>query len=240
MKDLVFIGDVHLDRDDPNVGPFAAFLRGLAGHAGTVVLIGDLFNLWLGWRELEQPHQQTVIEALAELRAKGVRVLYVEGNRDYRLGGVYEGTAFDRVVEQGMAVEHAGRSWFAIHGDLANFEDRQYRLWRKTSRSWLPWLLLRLLPVSRRQRWAEKAERRMRRTNLRHKRDFPEEAIRRYAAGFAAAGHGAVVLGHFHLEYGSELDDGTPVFVLPLWTEGRRYLRVDGEGAARFEGADAD
>ena len=71
---LSFIGDVHLDRDDPALGDFLNFLDRLGETSRRVVLIGDLFNLWIGRQELEQPHQTAVVDALQRLRRRGVVV----------------------------------------------------------------------------------------------------------------------------------------------------------------------
>ena len=51
--DLVFVGDVHLDRDDRQLQPFLAFLERLGRTSRQIVLMGDLFNLWIGRAELE-------------------------------------------------------------------------------------------------------------------------------------------------------------------------------------------
>ncbi len=133
--DLVFVGDVHLDRDDPDLDAFVEFLKGLAPTVSRVVLIGDLFNLWIGSRELEQPHHRRVIDALVAMRERGVRVCYVEGNRDFHIGSLYEGAAFDLVTDGSLVEEFGGHNVLAVHGDLANTRDSQYRAWRRLSRS---------------------------------------------------------------------------------------------------------
>ena len=56
MSDLVFIGDVHLDRDDPALEDFLRFLHSLGATTSRVVLLGDLFNVWIGGAAMEQPH----------------------------------------------------------------------------------------------------------------------------------------------------------------------------------------
>ena len=108
----------------------------------------------------------------------------------------------------------------------------QYRLWRRVSRSGIVFGLFGLLPRSRRFALAEGVERRMRGTNLAMKRDLPSSALRAFAAPWNERGMDAVVLGHFHDEV--ELPG---VFVVPLWKERRRHLRVSADGAMRFEGA---
>jgi len=98
-SDLVFIGDVHLDRDDPDLPAFLAYLRGLPRVAGRVVLMGDLFNLWIGAPEQEQAHHREVLACLRDLRSVGTEVHYLEGNRDYRIARAHGGD-----VEAGTSV----------------------------------------------------------------------------------------------------------------------------------------
>ncbi len=238
--DLVFVGDVHLHRHDEDLDAFVAFVSALAPRASTVVLMGDLFDLWIGRRETEGSHHRAVADALAGLRRRGTSVLYVEGNRDYRVAAAHLGTSLDACTDEGIALEHGRRRIFAIHGDLANVQDRQYRAWRRFSRSAPVWALFRLVPPSRRLRVAEGLEARMRRTNLRYKGAFPEARVRDYAASFLARGFDTVVLGHFHVERDLSAVPPSPpgrILVLPAWKDGRRFLRVGRDGGARFEAA---
>ena len=238
-SDLVFVGDVHLDRDDPDLPPFVAMLRSVAVTAGRIVLMGDLFNLWIGSPELEQAHHRAVVEALRDIRKGGTEVHYLEGNRDYRIRGVHRGPTFDEVDDVGIEERWAGRKIWAAHGDLINVRDLQYRTWRRLSRSALVWGAFSAIPARRRFRLAESMERSMRGTNLSMKRAFPEALVRAYAAPRLSGGCDAVVLGHFHSEH--ELPAGTDgakkIFVLPEWKGTRRHLRVSGDGAMRFESA---
>ena len=237
-RDVVFVGDVHLDAGDPDLGPFSAWLRALGGDVDTVVLLGDLFNLWIGLPELEGPHHREVLDAIRDVRAAGTAVQYVEGNRDYRIADLHLGRNLDRVTTSGLDVQCGKLRIHAVHGDLANERDRQYRAWRALSRSTPFWWLFRAVPRGRRLAFVEALERRMRRSNLRYKAAFPEADIRRYAAGLLAGGRDAVVLGHFHERH--ELDARPPsppgrIVVLPLWKDGRRHLRVRPDGSFLFE-----
>jgi len=234
---LAFVGDVHLDRDDPDLDDFLAFLERLGKRCGRIVLMGDLFNLWIGQQRLEQPHHRAVVDTLTAMRAAGVVVRYLEGNRDYRIGPCYAGTAVDDATLDGIEESCGGRRLFAVHGDLANRADRQYRTWRAVSRSRLLWGVFNLLPPGRRGRMAERAEQRMRATNLGFKREFPERMVRDYGSGFLAAGYDVVVLGHFHVE--KRLVVTTPdvageIFVLPMWKDSRRHLEVSSSGEIEF------
>jgi UDP-2,3-diacylglucosamine hydrolase len=235
--DLVFIGDVHLDREDPCLGPFLDFLERLGGTTRRIVLAGDLFNLWIGRGELEQPHQTVVVGKLAELRRRGVVVRYVEGNRDYRIGPCYAGRAIDDASDRSVVESFAGRRIVAIHGDLANPADRQYRTWRRLSRSRVAWWLFNLLPHGPRLRLAESLERRLRSSNPDYKGAFPEQTVRAYAATVLGPRDDALVLGHFHVEKDlvpKQDEPGGRVLVLPEWKSSRRHLRVRPTGEIEF------
>lgn len=237
-EDLVFVGDVHLDRDDAHLEAFLSFLDDLRPTVGRVVFMGDLFNVWIGRRELEQPHQRAVIERLESMRRDGIVIRYIEGNRDYRIEDAYVGRALDDSTAGGIEESIGGRRLYAIHGDLANPRDRQYRTWRWVSRSPLAWTILRGIPRRRRMRFVEGLEERLRRANLDFKQEFPETDVRAYAEGFLGRGYDAVVLGHFHVEKDLAATPPSPpgrILVLPEWKEGRRYLRVTSRGKIRFE-----
>ena len=95
--------------------------------------------------------------------------------------------------------------------------------------------MFRFVPARARLRLAERMEARMRSTNLRMKRTFPEGLVRAYAAPHLARGMDAVVLGHFHEERRlTHPAAAGEIFVLPDWKSSRRYLRVTHEGRMEF------
>lgn len=233
--ELAFVGDVHLDRGDSDLPSFLGFVESLAMRAEQLVFLGDLFNLWIGTRGFEAPHQTAVLDCLAGARARGVILTYVEGNRDYRVAKGRGVDVFHRIATEAFDLDWAGRRIHVAHGDLVNVADRQYRAWRRLSRSWPLWALLGLFPPSGRIRLADLLELRMRATNLRMKRSFPEERVRAYGAAALRAGCDAVVLGHFHEEHRIEAGEPPrPVFVLPDWKSSRRYLRMGPDGSIAF------
>jgi UDP-2,3-diacylglucosamine pyrophosphatase LpxH len=236
-SDLVFVGDVHLDRDDPDLPAFIAYMRDLGRTVGRIVLMGDLFNLWIGAEDLEQDHHRAVIACLTEIRAEGTEVHYLEGNRDYRIAASHQGGAFDAVSGVGLHEDWGSRKIWATHGDLVNRHDFQYRFWRRVSRSTAAWWVYSAIPRARRFAMAEGIERRMRATNREMKLEFPESLVREYAGAHLERSGAAVVLGHFHVE--RELRAGASgsgrIFVLPEWKGSRRHLRVTAGGDMRFE-----
>jgi UDP-2,3-diacylglucosamine hydrolase len=206
-------------------------------QAATLVLAGDLFNLWIGGNGPEPEHIQAVLDRLRSIRKNGVEVKYLEGNRDYFIRAHYEGDVFDTVAEKGLWEAVGDCRVFAIHGDLANPEDRRYRRWRRFSRSRPIRLLFRGLPRSWRIRLAERLEGTMRRSNLAYKQAFPERQVREYARSRFREGGDLVVLGHFHVEKDLPVDgpEGGRILVLPEWKENRLCLRIGDDGRYRFE-----
>src|SRR5687767_6414713 len=96
--------------------------------------MGDLFQAWIGDPRFETEDVRAVAAALRDLRRRGLRIDYVEGNRDFFLAGSPYADAFDRVVLE-VAFEVEGRRYLAVHGDGLNERDLQYRFWRWLSKS---------------------------------------------------------------------------------------------------------
>ncbi len=235
--DLVIIGDVHLDAGDREVGEFCAMLEETAATCAAMILAGDLFNLWIGRKELQPEHITQVADTLRVVRRRGVQVHYLEGNRDYFIAREYQGDLFDTVTTEGLELQAGGHRLFAAHGDMANLNDRQYHRWRRFSRSSPVWFLFNLLPVGIRIRLAERIEGRFRSTNRDYKIAFPEEEVRSYAEAWFREGVDLVVLGHFHIEKELQASSNGAgrVLVLPEWKGSRRCLRICRGGEVLFQ-----
>lgn len=222
---VAVIADAHLGGPGGRAEPLIAQLEALPAQGCTrLILLGDLFQAWVGLPKFETPEIGAVVAALGELRDRGVRLEYVEGNRDFFLrDSVYAGL-FERVALETSA-EIGGRRVLFVHGDGLNDRDRPYLFWRWLSkRAWVRWLL-RALPASLARRFVASTERRLGDTNFKHKARIPEEAIRRYAerrlGGNPPEGYDLLVLGHFH-EPRSWRVAGGEVRLLEAWFHSRR------------------
>ena len=93
------LADAHLAGPGGPAGPLVEQLRALPGQGCRhLVLMGDLFQSWVGFESFETADIAAVVAALRDLRAQGVEIDYVEGNRDFFLAGSPYADAFDRVV----------------------------------------------------------------------------------------------------------------------------------------------
>jgi UDP-2,3-diacylglucosamine hydrolase len=233
LSDLILVADSHLRDEDRAADRFFRFLRTECLTAGTLILVGDIFDLWIARASLELPVHRALVETVGELRQRGVVVKYVQGNRDYFIADRYGDGPFVRVVDEVLVEEHGGRTLHVAHGDLVNLEDRQYLAWRRFSRSAFVRGAFSCIPPGAAGRLSHYLERRFRTTNTAYRLDFPRAHAENYAHRAFAAGADTVVLGHFHSARVLEFEKGR-LFVLPGWREDQAYLRVDGSGEARF------
>ncbi|HSG41193.1 MAG TPA: UDP-2,3-diacylglucosamine diphosphatase [Thermoanaerobaculia bacterium] len=195
---VAVIADAHVSGPGGPAGPLLAQLQALpAQGCRHLVLMGDIFHVWVGFPSFETPDIAAVVETLRDLRRQGVRTEYVEGNRDFFLAGSRYADAFDRIALE-TSFEAGGVRYLAVHGDLLNDRDWQYRFWRGLSKSAPVRFAVRSFPRKLAHRLVHSTERKLSQSNFKHKKVIPESVIRRYAERRLAEGYDVLLLGHFH------------------------------------------
>ena len=232
-RPLIYVADSHLTTDDPEMDSFLAFLDRVGRSAGTLYILGDLFNVWFGERRFRMPHQHRVLETLEDLARSGVALKFVEGNRDFSIRRNHLGSPFADVSSGSLLERYGGRRILAEHGDEVNRQDRQYLMWKRVSKSGPVYGLFRMLPGGWGVALGHRLERKLSGTNLKHKIAFPLEQCRLYAESLFGATCDTIVLGHFHEEREIRMPSGT-VYVLPTWRGHHRYLLFEGTAPGRF------
>jgi UDP-2,3-diacylglucosamine hydrolase len=223
---VALLADAHIGGPGGEVGPLVEQLHEIRGaRPERLVLLGDLFQVWVGYRQYETPEIRAFLDAVAQVRAAGVPVHYIEGNRDFFLAeGPYR-SAFDSI-----GTEHAFRAgplrYLAVHGDGLNDRDRQYLAWRWLSKSAPVRGVIRHLPASAVGRLVHSTERKLTGTNFKHKVRVPEEAIRAYGERRLGEGHDVLLLGHFH-EPRTWRVSGGEIRLLDAWFRSRRIEWLD-------------
>lgn len=231
---VVFIPDAHLrDPADDDYRDMTAFLDSLIERlapSDTVVIMGDLFDFWVGFRYVVPYRYLPILHRLYALSTKGVTVHYTEGNHDFFIGPFFTDFIGTQVHTGPWELAHSGLRVYVAHGDQVNPRDRGYRLLRWVLRS-LPVRLVRHLTppfiVERIGRTMSRASRVYTDT----KKDDKEGLGREFAITRFFEGYDAVVIGHFHLPttWGMELDGRRRVYVnTGMWMESRQYVELDG------------
>lgn len=217
---IAIVADAHLSGPGGPAGPLVAQLQALPSQGcRRLVLLGDLFQAWVGFRSFETEDVRAVIAALRDLRAQGVWIDYVEGNRDFFLAGSPYAGAFDRVALE-TSFEVGDVRYLAVHGDGLNDQDWKYLFWRRLSKSAPVRLAVRATPRALANRIVHSTERRLSQTNFKHRETLPEAAIRAYAERRLAEGHDVLLLGHFHEPRVWKVAGGE-VWLLDAWFRSR-------------------
>ena len=212
MRD-VFIADAHLrNPSDANYRRFLDFLAAQEGRTRTLVLLGDIFEFWVGFRHVVYSSYVPVLEALRRLREAGTEIVCVEGNHDFHLGPYFRDVLGCRIFPDGGVLELDGELIHIAHGDLVDDADRGYRLLRRIFRSRTLRLLMDLAPPDLTWAIADWAGRRsLKRRAGRPPRQAPRELLLDYARRHFAKGVTAVVTGHFHEPLLVPVEEGTLV-----------------------------
>ena len=225
LAKLAILADAHLGGPGGDATPLVAQLRALPDQGcERLLLMGDLFQAWVGFRQFEPPGLAELLATVAALRASGIRVDYLEGNRDFFLAKSPYATFFDFVGDE-IAFTFGGTRYLAVHGDGLDDNDVQYRLWRRATKSPAVRLLIRSLPARLARRLVDSTERKLAQTNFKHRVAIPVAAIERFAARRLQAGHDVLLLGHFHEERRWQVPGGE-VWLLPAWFRTRQLEYV--------------
>ncbi len=223
MKDI-FLADAHLVAPkDENYQTLLAFLSAQQGEIRTLYLLGDLFEFWAGNRRHIPAPYQPIVAALRQLHESGTEIIYVEGNHDFALGIHFCEAAGCRLLPDGGEVKVNGLRVHVAHGDLVNPDDHGYRLLRRTLRTPLLRLLLRLLPfpiIWGMARWGSSQSRKSH--NEKTQRWVPEVMLTNYAKEKFEKGVDAVITGHFHAPLQRE-EGGKVLLALGDWIDQYSY-----------------
>lgn len=231
MKRVILASDFHLSGDRPEeLAVFESFCADVVSGADVFYVLGDLFNFWVGPRQIHTPGMERVFDALKGLSGQGTRVVLFHGNRDFLLGQTEAVRAGAEVVGEELPVELFGQNLLLLHGDSLCTHDVGYQRSKPLLRSGFVRVLSRLLPLSLALKVAGGIRGVSRRSVMEKKREEMEivkEAVeRRFQENYDA-----LICGHVHApgkrDYGSS---ASPVFVLGDWHGGGVYGVVDEKG----------
>ncbi len=210
------LSDVHLHADMPRT--FAAWRDHLLGTpADAVLMLGDLFEIWIGD---DAAGSGFAAEAVAVLRdAAARRALYfLPGNRDFLVGDALLAATGLRGLADPTVLTAFGTRRLLSHGDALCLDDVAYLRFRAQVRgaAWQQAFLAQ--PLAERERQA----RQMREASMAHQADLGPAGWSEVDAGeaarwLAAAGSTTLVHGHTHRPGEHALPGGGVRHVLGDW-----------------------
>lgn len=133
LVDPLFISDLHLTAGRPRTtARFLEFLLEDAPRHRELVILGDLFEFWIG--DDSAVSAQPVIHALADVTARGTRLLLMHGNRDLLLGTGFAAATGGTLLADPIVVDVAGTPTLLSHGDAWCTRDAAYQQFRAMAR----------------------------------------------------------------------------------------------------------
>ena len=232
---IYVIGDSHIGLGDGAESRINAWLDRLAIlKPQALYLNGDLFHYLIAHGNFRTPSVDKVMAKFRELRDRGTAIHYVEGNRDFFLKGSFvEDFVTDVAFE--YSVSAGPRKYLILHGDRINDRDWPYRFFRLASKNPVTRVVVTMIiPKRVAHRFVSGAEKRMARTNFKHKTNLPLELMKAYGVKRSADGFTDVVFGHFHKKLVLPTS-GATINILPAWYEAGEAMRIDPDsGQAEF------
>jgi len=146
------LSDVHLQAEMPRT--FEAWRAHLLGTpADAVLMLGDLFEVWVGDDARSGKFEAACVEVLREA-SRHRSLAFLPGNRDFLVGDTLLAEAgVQRLADPTLLLAFGGR-WLLSHGDALCLADTDYQRFRAQVRSaeWQRQFLA--LPLTERQRQA--------------------------------------------------------------------------------------
>ena len=137
MKDLVFISDLHLAPERPQIIElFLRFADEVAAEADELYILGDFLEYWLGDDD-PSPALTPVFEKLIELSEKhDTQVFFMHGNRDFLIGNkLAERCHFTLINDDSITINMQDQDVLLMHGDTLCTDDVEYQKFRQMVRS---------------------------------------------------------------------------------------------------------
>ena len=227
MNGRIFvIGDSHIGLSAGSEAPILGWLERLAKHAPRALYLnGDLFHYLIAHPKFLTSSVERVFDGFRHLRDSGTAVHYVEGNRDFFIKGSFAEQAVSDVAFE-YAVAAGPKKYLITHGDMINDRDYPYRFWRRASKNPVSKLALKFIPKKTAKKFVDGVEKKLSKTNFKHKTRLPIELMQAYALRRGKEGFTNVVFGHFH-EKLVVAANGATVTVLPAWYETHEAMAID-------------
>ena len=243
-RGIELLSDLHLGEQAP------ATAHALAEHlaasdADLIVLLGDLFEVWIGDEQLDIPADPVspmaqALQALAEA-ARRRPVAMLTGNRDFLLGPEAARRLGWTVLPDRCVLQAFGHRQVLVHGDAECLDDRDYQRFRAQVRTpgWREAFLAR--PLAERMAVARSlrdgSEQRKREQGL---AGYADLDCAEMLSLLAAAGADRLIHGHTHRPGDERLGPGLSRHVLSDWDLDGQHgparaevLRLDARGLHR-------
>ncbi len=209
---------------------FFAMLEEIGKSDYDVMFLGDNLDLWIASHpRYESAFHGKFLEWCSSEKARR-RVVFVEGNHEFYLARRH-GDCFTECVEDWY---REGDVMF-VHGDIAQKRCSFHRFFRWFAKNWFGDFVMRWLPGGP---WFSRVMKRLLSHEVRKGgSNVPlDEVCLQVLSWSRSLGIRRVVMGHFHLEFHRELDNGVMLDILPDWKTKGEIGVLGGDGTLHVAG----
>lgn len=135
MDDIVFISDLHLAPERPQIIElFIRFADEIAANANSLYILGDFLEYWLGDDD-PASSLTPVFNKLIELDEKHrTKVFLMHGNRDFLIGKKLAEHCHFTLIDDPYKIKIQGSDALLMHGDTLCSDDIEYQKFRQMVR----------------------------------------------------------------------------------------------------------
>ncbi|MAD30609.1 MAG: UDP-2,3-diacylglucosamine hydrolase [Flavobacteriaceae bacterium] len=135
-KKIYFASDQHLGAPSPEASlprekKFVAWLDTIKEDAGTIFLLGDLFDFWFEYKTVVPKGFVRVLGKLAELKDTGIDIYFFVGNHDLWMRDYFQKELNIPVFHKPQEFDINGKIFLIGHGDGLGPGDYGYKRMKK-------------------------------------------------------------------------------------------------------------
>jgi UDP-2,3-diacylglucosamine hydrolase len=226
-RSIEFISDLHLSEKTPRTfDAWSDYLQ--ATEADAVVMLGDLFEVWIGDDTRSHAFESRCVEVLAEA-ARHRPLYFMAGNRDFLIGAdMLRDSGLQPLADPTLLIA-LGQRVLLTHGDSLCLDDVDYQRFRLMVRdpAWQQQFLSQPLGVRRQLARQIRDESQARKDEAPSPTAWADVDADAAVTWLRASGTTTLLHGHTHRPGTSELAAGFTRHVLSDWDLDRPPLRAD-------------
>jgi UDP-2,3-diacylglucosamine hydrolase len=225
MSDVLFISDLHLSEDTTRLNQlFSRFLVEKAAFCDSLYILGDFFDYWVG-DDLSTPWANDLAGELKKISAKGVKLFFLPGNRDFLVGQAYLQKAGLTLLPDPTLITLGNNKVLLKHGDDLCSLDKRHQVFRAITRTRLIKRLFLSLSAKKREKIALFLRQNSGAKHLPMAKMRPQKAA--IVKELQRGGAKTMIHGHTHrhmIELYTESSHQLQHIVLPDWGKDWGYL----------------
>ena len=132
---IFFISDLHLEQNKPHLTKaFKNFIDSKVNLHDELFILGDFFEQWIG-DDNEDDFIKSVKNILKDKTAKGLKIYFMHGNRDFLIGDKFCKEVGAILLDDPYIINLEEKKIMLMHGDSLCTDDEDYQNFRNLVRS---------------------------------------------------------------------------------------------------------